>query len=249
MDSSVENRHLIGPDADADSDAERRKLRRKFINVKKTVLCEMAGRGEEEGKNLYFHINDISPGGMKITSDVFLPEDNVITMKFYLDAPLELQSRVVWARECGKGNYQMGLEFVSDSEETEKAIRTMLDWAEPFRQKRSLRIHATHHFELDLAGSRKHFYAYVIVISPGGMEITCGSPLPEGEPCNLTFTLHSKLAPVTVMSSVIAQREVPPLSDDDLLDKTFKIWISFVEGEPVAEHLEDALQKGYLAME
>jgi len=233
----------------ADKDGERRTLRRKSINVKKTVLCEMTGQNGSEGKNLYFYINDISSAGMKITSDLFIPEDNRVTLKFYLDSPLAVEGRVVWARECGKGNYHIGLEFTGDSEENKKAIQSLLSWAEPYQQKRSLKIHATHHFEAGIADSTRQFYAYIIVISPGGMEITCGSALPEGELCTLTFTLHNKLAPVTVKSSVIAQREIPPLSDDDYLEKSFKIWLSFQESEPVAEHLEEALQKGYLAME
>ncbi|MGV8120407.1 MAG: PilZ domain-containing protein [Candidatus Xenobiia bacterium LiM19] len=238
-----------GRNGSAEKDGERRTLRRKSIKVKKTVLCEMAGQNEGEGKNLYFYINDISPGGMKITSDIFLPEDNRLTLKFYLDSPLAVEARVVWARECGKGNYTIGLEFTGDSEDNKKAIQSLLDWAEPYERKRSLKIHATHHFEAALTDSKRQFYAYIIVISPGGMEITCGSTLPEGDLCTLTFTLHNKLAPVTVNSTVIAQREIPPLSDDDFLEKTFKIWLSFQESEPVAEHLEDALQKGYLAME
>ena len=54
-----------GTNGSAEKDGERRTLRRKSIKVKKTVLCEMAGQNESEGKNLYFYINDISPGGMK----------------------------------------------------------------------------------------------------------------------------------------------------------------------------------------
>ncbi len=246
---SEDNGPSGGRNGAVEDDIERRTLRRKAINVKKTVLCELAGQNDSEGKNLYFFINDISPGGMKITSDIFLPENNDVTMRFYLGSPLMVDARVVWASEFGKGNFHIGLEFIADSEANKKAVPKLLEWSQPYERKRSLKVHATHHFEADLIDSKKHFYAYIIVISPGGMEMTCESPLPEGQPCNLTFTLHNKLAPITVTCNVIAQREVPPLSGDDFLEKTFKIWLSFQESESVAVHLEDALEKGFLALE
>lgn len=56
---------------------ERRKFCRKAILMKRMLLSEMTGECDSPEKQFYLNINDISEDGMKITTDVFIPEDNL----------------------------------------------------------------------------------------------------------------------------------------------------------------------------
>ena len=66
---------------------------------------------------LYAQIKNISPGGVKILSSVFLPENTSIKLKIALPGSgksIEPAGRVVWsARLIEKEVYEMGIEFKS----------------------------------------------------------------------------------------------------------------------------------------
>jgi hypothetical protein len=106
--------------------AERRTIPREILPVKRTVLATISGMDGEEEQQLYLHINDISEKGMRITTDIFVPEDNRIRLRFLFDQPLEIEARTVWAKELGKGNYVMGLELFQDSEIQRSGSLTIL---------------------------------------------------------------------------------------------------------------------------
>ena len=64
---------------------------------------------------LYAKIKNISPGGVKILSSVFLPNNTSIKFKITLpdlEKSIEPVGRVVWVTGLGEGDvYEMGVEF------------------------------------------------------------------------------------------------------------------------------------------
>lgn len=66
---------------------------------------------------LYAQIKNISPGGVKILSSVFLPGSTSVKLKITLPDPvksIEPVGRVVWGTKLGEGEvYEMGIEFIN----------------------------------------------------------------------------------------------------------------------------------------
>ncbi|MDQ7824002.1 MAG: PilZ domain-containing protein [Candidatus Eremiobacteraeota bacterium] len=225
---------------------ERRQIRRKLIKVRKTVLAEIFQAQDEERKKCYIYINDVSEGGLRITCDVFIPENTVIKLLITLEKQVALEGKVVWAKEFGSGNYTMGLELSQDRDDYRENVDFLFDWASPMEVKRSFRPRATKHFELHTEEQVTKFYAHLLIISPGGMELIFRKPLPEDRDFSLTFALFEKGKPITTRARVIFQRELVPLCPLDYLEKTYKIWIEFFDTEAVFAHLEEAVSRGAL---
>lgn len=227
--------------------AERRKIRRRTFRTQKTVLAEITGEGSPEQLRTYIFINDLSENGMKMTTNVLIPENNHIRLGLSMENRIEVEGRVAWGREVGRGNYVMGIELSSDSELNRVGIPRLIEWALPFEQKRSIRLSVTRSLDVQWEDGRKKSYAHFLMISPGGMEILHEAPFPEGRELTLTFSLTEKLPSITTCGRVLFQRKIPPLCDMDLIQDTHKIWISFQTPEIVQEHIQAAMDKGLIA--
>lgn len=220
-------------------DKERRQVRRIAIAVMRTVLSEISGIGEMGEKQFYLYINDISEKGMRFTTDIFIPEENKVKLRLFLDSPLELDARTVWAKEIGKGNYVMGLEFTGDSEVNGRNIPRLINWARPPEDIRSLFLHTSLNFEGLFRESKRKFFAHVIVINPEGIELTCDFPFPLAQEFSLTFTINEKIAPLTVNGKVVFQKEIISPGAVDCPIKIYKTWIEFVDPPSVERHIQE----------
>ncbi|MDQ7826479.1 MAG: PilZ domain-containing protein [Candidatus Eremiobacteraeota bacterium] len=223
---------------------ERRKFRRKAILVKRMVLSELAKGNGSGQRQFYLHINDISDHGMKITTDIFIPEENLIRMKLLLEPPLEIDARVVWAREIGKGNYKMGLEFLGDSGHNSVEVPHLLEWVHTYEEKkRTYSLQAPVYCEILTEGTMKKFFPYVLSISPAAMEFTCDFPFPLTDEAVFSFSVHEKLSPVTVKGKILFQKDSTPPGGPDFLKKIYRVVVEFLEPPAVEKHLMEALDR------
>jgi len=209
---------------------ERRTLPREKIPVKRMVLATLSGLQGDEEQQLYLHINDISEKGMRITTDIFVPEENSLRLRLLLDQPLEIDGRTVWARELGRGNYVMGIELFQDSELYQKNFGSLLEWACPTEEKQVHYLRRNILFDGWFHNGSRKFFAHVVSLSPGGMEITCDFAFPIGESFTLTFKVEEREAPLTVTGKVIFQDAIGTLEVGPC-PALYRTWIEFVEEE------------------
>ncbi|MHC9541191.1 MAG: PilZ domain-containing protein [Vulcanimicrobiota bacterium] len=242
-----EDKETQSSESSPQQQTERRKIRRKIIRTRKTVLTEITCEGHHEKRQCYISINDFSESGMRITSDVFIPENTIIELNLTLEQPVKLEGRVAWTKEFGQGNHMIGLEFSLDSEVNGMSIPLILEWIKPYEVRHSLRPCFTRHFEACFADTVIKFYGYILVISPGGMEIKCAHPLPEGKDFTVKFSLFEKLLPISIRGIILFQKEVQPLCELDFLQKSQKIWIEFLQPDLVYKHIQEAYARGMLS--
>ncbi len=71
-------------------------------------------------------IKNISLGGMCITSPKELKPDTVLNIVIPSKPPLKIKGRVVWNKKEGF-NYNLGIEFITKSEEQNAAVRQIIN--------------------------------------------------------------------------------------------------------------------------
>jgi c-di-GMP-binding flagellar brake protein YcgR len=98
-----------------------KKERRREPRRKDELPIEMEVLSGPEGSShtnvLYAQIKNISAGGLKVLSSVYLPNDTSIKLKIILPDSgnsIEPEGKVVWVNRVGeKEIYEMGIEFKS----------------------------------------------------------------------------------------------------------------------------------------
>ena len=102
---------------------DKRKHRR--IDVSFPVECSLL----PQRKYFYTVSRDLSLGGVKILSDVFLPKDNPFKLTINLiDKTLDIKAKVAWCnRERMVDRYSVGLEFAEVNQRNRKDLTYFLD--------------------------------------------------------------------------------------------------------------------------
>ncbi|GEM_PF-937974 len=218
---------------------ERRRMKRTLLKSRNVILAEIIIDENLPSSTHYVYINDICELGMRITTDADIPLDGDVTLKLMIGQPTPVELHPIWKKEIGNKNIIIGLEFIVDSAINKDGVPGLLKWAQPFYGKKSSRINAPVFLETDFEEGEKRFYAYVIVMSPGGMELMNEFSFPEDKDINLTFTLNKKVPPITTGARVLFQREITPLYRELKRSNNFKVWLEFFEPELIKQHLQD----------
>lgn len=224
------------------TESEDRRIAARIPLSSRNVILVETFAGEEGPVNLYIYISNVSETGMRITSDLLLPIDLNLRMKFMLDRPIEAEARLNWFKEIGAKNFLMGLEFLKDSEINKSGVPALLKWAEPRYGKKSIRINSKIFIETDFTNISNRFYTYMVVISEKGMEIRNNFPFPEEGEFALKFSLGRKSQGISTRGRVLFQREIRPGQDDFKLASYHKIWVEFLEPERVRDHINETLE-------
>ncbi len=219
---------------------ERRMVKRSVLTSRNLVSAQIFQEGVEAPQSHYVYINDLSTEGMKITADTVYPDKTKLRFNLNLNEPIELETVVIWSKEIGSKNYKIGMMFVSESEINQKGIPALLQWAYPHFGKKSFRINAPMQFRFECEGQRRSFSAYVIVVSPRGIEIISNASFPENVEFKLTFTLNPNLKPITPRCTVLFQKNIKPVFEQEFLAEFYQIWIEFVDSEMVINHIKEA---------
>jgi len=222
---------------------ERRRVKRTLLKSRNVILVDIRIDENLPPSTHYVYINDLSEIGMRITTDADIPLEDTVRLTMMIGQPTPVDLHPVWKKEIGNKNIIIGLEFTDDSAVNEAGIPALLKWSQPFYGKKSFRVNAPVFLETDFEESEKRFYAYVVVISPGGMEIMNEFPFPEKKNLELTFTLNKKVPPITAGARVLFQREITPLYQELKRSNNFKVWLEFLEPELVRQHLYDTQQR------
>jgi len=218
---------------------ERRKVKRSVLTSRNMVYSQIFQEGMEVPHTQYIYINDLSPEGMKVTADTVYPEKTKLKFILNLNEPIELEAIVIWSKEIGTKNYKIGLNF-TDSQMNQKGIPALLQWACSHFGKKSFRINAPIQFRFECEGERRSFSAYVIVISPRGIEIKSDASFPENKKFKLTFTLNPSLKPISPHGIVLFQKSIKPLFEQEFLAEFYQVWIEFIDSDVVIKHIQDA---------
>jgi len=223
---------------------ERRRVKRTLLKSRNVILVDIQIDPNLPPSTHYVYINDVSDLGMRITTDADIPLEGDITLTLMIGQPTPVELRPVWKKEIGDRNIIIGLEFMTDSAVNRDGIPVLMKWAQPFYGKKSFRINAPVFLETDFEEGEKRFYAYVVVMSPGGMELMNEFPFPEAREFTLTFTLSKKVPPITTGARVLFQREITPLYRELKRSNNFKVWLEFFETELIRQHLLDTQKRG-----
>lgn len=222
---------------------ERRRVKRTLLKSRNVILVDIRIDENLPPSTHYVYINDLSELGMRITTDADIPLEDTVRLTLMIGQPTPVDLHPIWKKEIGNKNIIIGLEFIDDSAVNEAGVPALLKWAQPFYGKKSFRINAPIFLETDFEEAEKRFYAYVVVISPGGMEIMNEFPFPEGKDLTLTFTLNKKVPSITTGARVLFQREITPLYQELKRSNNFKVWLEFLEPELIKQHLHDTQQR------
>lgn len=222
---------------------ERRILRRKKIAARKIMLVEISFKPEEPPKkcNIHLQISDINECGIMIATDTLFPVGTNLNMRLYLHKPVNLEGQVRWNKETVGNNNIMGIQFPETSEVNRIGVSELLAWAEPYVEKRTHKVKKIIPFISELEETRNEFNAYVVLISPSGMEILHRTDLPEGRDINLIFPLKQGIQPVKVRSRVVLQWKIKVDCEETLFPVRQKIWIEFLEPDVIQKHIQKAL--------
>ncbi len=101
------------------SEKERRREPRRKDELPIEMEVISGPEGSSHTNILYAQIKNISPGGLKVFSNVFLPKNTSIKLKITLPdsgKSIEPMGKLVWINHVGeKDIYEMGIEFKSAS--------------------------------------------------------------------------------------------------------------------------------------
>jgi len=186
---------------------ERRSAVRVKISLKKTFSAEVQ---LDTPKKCYLYIVDISQGGMKIMTDLVFPERRTFLITFYLEQedPLELAVEVVWKKQVVGYMNVIGMKFVAISPRSFEKIEQFVEKYSIDTSKRIFKLNKMITMQIQKQEEWANFYAYVISISPQGLEYTTDYSLPASEEFALRFYAEQGQAPMEAQARVLFQKEI-----------------------------------------
>jgi c-di-GMP-binding flagellar brake protein YcgR len=184
---------------------ERRVFERRKIVLDKSIKAEVLLESSDP-RTTYIFIKDMSEGGLKIHSDMNLPVDMIIPIKFYLDSTLDVSVKVAWHKELG-GMHIMGLQFMDITDEASGVVRAFMDRYSPEGLRRNYRLDRTLAFQIDAGEQSMDFCALALNISAEGMRLINEFILPEGKEFPLKIILETELPPVHFTAQVSWQKQ------------------------------------------
>lgn len=220
---------------------EKRILRRKKIKIREPLTAEIMLTTSKESINCKIWINDLSECGMNISTDKAFPEGTDFSIKLALYQETELDCQARWSKETSKDKYIIGIMFHNSSAKNRENIMHLMKWAEPYKEKWSNIIKRNVLFKTGQVKELSGFTAFVVSISPTGMEMLCSIKLPEREEFELIFALKPDLPELNVFSRVLYQFEFKVDCDPLLLPVKNKIWIEFLKADGIQKHIFDSL--------
>lgn len=187
--------------------AERRSTTRRKISLKKTFSAEVQ---LDTPQKCYLYIVDISQGGMKIMTDLIFPERRTFLITFYLEQedPLELAVEVVWKKQVVGYMNVTGMKFVAMSPKSFSKIEQFVSKYSIDTSKRIFKLNKMITMQVEKEGEWVSFYAYVLSISPQGLEYTTDYNLPAGEEFPLRFYAEQGQAPLEASARILFQKEI-----------------------------------------
>ncbi|MFH0802359.1 MAG: PilZ domain-containing protein [bacterium] len=186
-------------------DQERRVFERKKIVLDKNIKAEIT-LGSTTPRTIYLFIKDMSEGGLKIHSDINLPPDENIPIKFFLEDILNLTVRVAWHKEVG-GMHIMGLQFMDIAPDASGIIRNFMDKYSPEGRRKNFRLDRVLAVEMTEGNLSQKFYAFTLNLSTAGMRLINEFPLPENIDIPLSLVLEMDLPPVSCIARVARHKE------------------------------------------
>jgi len=187
--------------------AERRSTVRKKISLKKTFSAEVQ---LDTPQKCYLYIVDISHGGMKIMTDLVFPERRTFLITFYLEQedPLELAVEVVWKKQVVGYMNVMGMKFVAMSPKSFNKIEQFVSKYSIDTSKRIFKLNKMITMQIEKGEEWANFYAYILSISPQGLEYTTDYNIPENEEFGLRFYADQGQAPIEAKARILFQKEI-----------------------------------------
>lgn len=187
--------------------AERRSTVRKKISLKKTFSAEIQ---LDTTKKCYLYIVDISQGGMKIMTDIVFPERRTFLITFYLEQedPLELAVEVVWKKQVVGYMNVTGMKFVAMSPKSFNKIEQFVSKYSIDTSKRIFKLNRMITMQIAKGEEWENFYAYILSISPQGLEYTTDYNIPQNEEFPLRFYAEQGQAPMEAVARILFQKEI-----------------------------------------
>ena len=216
---------------------ERRKTRRYGLSSRNLVSAQIEEKTGEGHRTQYIFINDVSSEGLRITSETGLEPSSIVTLTLMLSGTTQIEAKVIWSREIGGSSFRIGLEFIRESAINDSGIPELLKWAHSYYGKSSFRANIPITFLVEDQETRRSLSAYVIVISPKGVELKSGFRLPENCSMSFSFTLNPGIQRITARGTVLFQRKIKPLFDEDILAEFWQAWIEFQDSDIVRGHI------------
>lgn len=183
---------------------ERRTDARKKIDLKRTFKAEVI---LDTVQPCYVYIIDVSQGGMKIMTDLDIPEHRTFLMKLFLEETIELAVEIVWAKKMVGYMNVIGLRFVAMSSKAMAKIEAFIAQYSIDTTKRIVKLHKMLNMQIKKEEEWVNFYAFILNVSPNGLEFTTDYPLPENE-FSLHFYLEQGQMPFEADVRVLFQREI-----------------------------------------
>ncbi|MDQ7825189.1 MAG: PilZ domain-containing protein [Candidatus Eremiobacteraeota bacterium] len=197
---------------------ERRKEDRKKIILNKTFLAEIHADRVIKG---YIYVIDISNQGLKVITDIDLPDDRPFLMKLFIPEPVELTSEVIWQKKVLGYMNAVGLRVIVQEKLTRENIEQFMTKYSIDTSQKIIHPNRQLSFQCKKDGRWESFYAFLLTISLEGMEITTDYLLPSGEALILRCDLEAGRPPLEEKVTYEFRGDLPTGRD--------KGWFGFTE--------------------
>lgn len=197
--------------------AERRTEERKKISLKKPFLAEIH---LDQVRKTYIYIVDVSHGGMKIVTDLTIPEDQTFTLKLNMKEPATFVVKSIWQRQILGYMNAVGIKFMELSPEARAIVDSIVNKFAIDISRSICSPRKMMDFQIQQDGQWQTFYAYVINLSLEGLEYTTDFILPINEEFHLKAFFIQAEAPLEMAGRIASEK--------DLSMGRTKGWLEFV---------------------
>ena len=217
---------------EAETTPDRRQQSRRKLKLQKIFAAEFLDT--EDSSNCFLHIYDLSERGMRVHTDHMFPESGVVSIRLYLDQPVELKVSQIWRKELFGGMQVMGLAFDATPETLEE-IQRFIERYSPDNKRSAFRLQRILVVEMLLGSTSQKFGVFTLDISSSGMRISHDFPLPEDVDIPFRILLEYDKDPIDVTARVTWQEE-------NTLGQ-YVIGLQFTQiGDAAVERIEDFIE-------
>ncbi|MBI2251683.1 MAG: PilZ domain-containing protein [Armatimonadetes bacterium] len=185
---------------------DRREVERKKLRINKVFPAEIKLKESSPFKGFVF-IEDISIKGMKIHIDLPFPKEETVSIKLLLDEPLEFNVHSVWQKQLMGGMYELGVEFVDITNESNKKINALINKYSPEGKRKVFRLNKLLNVEVQAENFSENFFAMTVDLSTKGIRINYEKKLPENTDLTFRITLELDKPPVEVKARAVWQKK------------------------------------------
>lgn len=184
---------------------ERRIEERKKIYLKKPFHAEIH---LDEVCKTYIYIVDISHGGMKIMTDLSIPDKVEFTIKLLMRETISFVVETIWQRQVLGYMNAIGLRFVELSPEATNMIEGIMNKFAIDTSKKAYSLNKMVNLQIQEEGQWKNLYAYIIEMSPAGLEYTTDYIFPINEEFILRAFLIAGEPPIEVRAKIVSEADL-----------------------------------------